>query len=397
MSKSKFKLEFTLKQHTPIIHFQSDQKGATLRASELKPSLDSFLIKEIFSDKNEYKDYLIAGQPAALDYRVKIEEKAEEKALISSPDDKLYLGNMGDSQVEQRFLKNGSIVVTIMSFHTKLIEVIKDNFASFLFQKNFGSRQSKGFGVYYLFDSENNCYLQPDLKNSKYKVYKFSSTRGKYEKEIALFYSFLRSGINYPCSENQIKEGKCPHMRLNAEGKEVGTRFYVKSALYNYLSDKTNITWDKKAIKHEYFLERDDPVESATLARDLFGLSTPQNWKSYEFQISKKDVKGKIKRFKSPVIFKPMIDTDIPASLSSSMTVYFWVDDSYSEMLGKTFKILKNGTGSLELSTPEAFDFNAFFDYVVKEYTLVVDSRYQQQDEYKDLKNILNQLEEVNI
>lgn len=27
-----------LKQHTPIIHFQWDQKGATLRATELKPN-----------------------------------------------------------------------------------------------------------------------------------------------------------------------------------------------------------------------------------------------------------------------------------------------------------------------------------------------------------------------
>jgi len=36
-----YKLEFTLKQHTPIIHFQHDQDGATLRATEVKPKLDS--------------------------------------------------------------------------------------------------------------------------------------------------------------------------------------------------------------------------------------------------------------------------------------------------------------------------------------------------------------------
>lgn len=40
-----YRLEFTLKQHTPIIHFQHDQYGATLRASEVKPKLDIGLIE----------------------------------------------------------------------------------------------------------------------------------------------------------------------------------------------------------------------------------------------------------------------------------------------------------------------------------------------------------------
>lgn len=50
-----------LKQHTPIIHFQWEQKGATLRATELKPKLDLFLkgknfstLKKYFNDKGDY-------------------------------------------------------------------------------------------------------------------------------------------------------------------------------------------------------------------------------------------------------------------------------------------------------------------------------------------------------
>ena len=38
-----YKLEFTLKQHTPLIHFQHDQDGAILRATELKPTLNKFI------------------------------------------------------------------------------------------------------------------------------------------------------------------------------------------------------------------------------------------------------------------------------------------------------------------------------------------------------------------
>ncbi len=56
-----YKLTFKLKQHTPIIHFRYDQTGATLRATELKPKLDKFVLfsqVDIFQKvqiKNKYK------------------------------------------------------------------------------------------------------------------------------------------------------------------------------------------------------------------------------------------------------------------------------------------------------------------------------------------------------
>ena len=54
------KLEFTLRQHTPMIHFQSDQAGATLRATELKPKLDRYLIEKTFHNNyEECKQYLV--------------------------------------------------------------------------------------------------------------------------------------------------------------------------------------------------------------------------------------------------------------------------------------------------------------------------------------------------
>ncbi len=73
---SKYKLTFKLKQHTPIIHFQHDQHGATLRATELKPKLDRFLIKNAFGgilNFNKYKKYLIADSKTI----EKIEKKLE--------------------------------------------------------------------------------------------------------------------------------------------------------------------------------------------------------------------------------------------------------------------------------------------------------------------------------
>ena len=90
---SKYKLCFKLKQHTPIIHFQADQKGATLRASELKPKLDRFLIDKVGmlddngKPKEKYKSWFIGGgkKHLALDYKVKIEANNNLKYYLPYP------------------------------------------------------------------------------------------------------------------------------------------------------------------------------------------------------------------------------------------------------------------------------------------------------------------------
>ena len=54
------KLTVKLKQHTPLIHFQAEQDGATLRATELKPKLDKFLVEHVFNyDFKEYEKFLV--------------------------------------------------------------------------------------------------------------------------------------------------------------------------------------------------------------------------------------------------------------------------------------------------------------------------------------------------
>ena len=70
---SDYKLTFKLKQHTPIIHFQHDQYGATLRASELKPKLDKFLIEKLGGEeklRRDHSDWFINKEHSALDYKI---------------------------------------------------------------------------------------------------------------------------------------------------------------------------------------------------------------------------------------------------------------------------------------------------------------------------------------
>ncbi|MBD3843439.1 MAG: hypothetical protein IE909_16465, partial [Campylobacterales bacterium] len=217
---SQFKVEFTLKQHTPIIHFQSDQSGATLRATELKPKFDRFLIEKVQClpcKKN-------ANGELSLDYKVKIvaiDNKVETIEKKNPHNDKeipdpLFFGNMGDGP-KKKFIHASELKVEFLSFVPEVKKAIEEHFESFLALTNFGTRQSKGYGSFYL-DKPFDATLIP------YKVYSFNTTNWK--KDIKLLYSFLRQGINLP------------------KGKGLPSRFYCKPAIFTY-AIKNKWTWDK--------------------------------------------------------------------------------------------------------------------------------------------------------
>ena len=60
------KKEILLSQQTPMWHFQSDQEGCCLRATEVKPKLDSFLLKKYGETFNKYR----VNDTNALDYKL---------------------------------------------------------------------------------------------------------------------------------------------------------------------------------------------------------------------------------------------------------------------------------------------------------------------------------------
>ncbi|KAA6310435.1 hypothetical protein EZS27_038260, partial [termite gut metagenome] len=69
------KLTVTLKQHTPLIHFQHEQEGATLRSSEVKPRLDRFLFPIIGGNENyiQYDKEQAFKEKIDFDSRTKLE------------------------------------------------------------------------------------------------------------------------------------------------------------------------------------------------------------------------------------------------------------------------------------------------------------------------------------
>ena len=84
------KLTVILRQHTPLIHFQHYQDNATLRASEVKPQLDRFLLTQLGDgdyetgiERARIKEWLIGdGNHPALNYQMKISPMDDIEMMV---------------------------------------------------------------------------------------------------------------------------------------------------------------------------------------------------------------------------------------------------------------------------------------------------------------------------
>lgn len=144
---SDYKVEFTLKQHTPMIHFQSEQRGATLRATELKPKFDRFIteklklvnpalykeFQEIIEDKNifpikEKNEELKKGSNI---YKITLYSKGI--SAITTP--KAYVNKKKETDrtayqapyfadVSKSTMSKMDITIVIKSFNTRLLQLL---------------------------------------------------------------------------------------------------------------------------------------------------------------------------------------------------------------------------------------------------------------------------------
>ena len=424
---TKFSLTLKLKQHTPMIHFQHDQSGATLRATELKPKLDKYL-------KTKYPD-MKSEEKGNFDYKVKIKafhqpdnaEKMNKYPLffgnmgvpnqISVSEYKRYLDYSGKHRniIENAFIfshdiytlkrelqkyqkeqlrdilisynlipekrlvySNSLIVLDIFSFKHKILEAIENSFADFLLQTNFGTRQSKGFGSFYIDKSCDKYYKKPDLK------YKFTVNSNNYKdvfSKIELFYNTLRSGIN------------------KIDFKSRKSIFYFKSLMFLYAKSK-GIQWEKKSIKEKFFNKELDmqkgkhkapdiltfSSKNKKLMKDLLGLSTSEQWSfPYRDSISKEHIN--VERFQSPLFFKPIMNQ------KNGYDVFFYGKDVDSNMLGESFTIKNKYGKTLQISTPSSFDINDFLNFAFKvDLRKHVHTNFYKVKEFIEIEKIYNEI-----
>lgn len=174
------KLTITLKQHTPLLHFQPMQEDATLRASEVKPKLDKFLIEKLGGINRVPKDWRLPNPDpnvCALNYKMRIKTNEPQPFALSKNEHKKK-GVLCKDEItgEQLFkttnypTKMGTLIVgniegrredellnlvffddceiTIMTSSSELANSIRNNITEFFATFNFGNRKSKGFGSY---------------------------------------------------------------------------------------------------------------------------------------------------------------------------------------------------------------------------------------------------------
>ena len=172
--------EYKLVQHTPLIHFQHSEPHACLRATEVKPKLDRFLIEQLekddrFGDGRWKKWFVGDGSQQSFDYMMRITPNSEqvdrtqsiERAIARAehrpPNASLheihknYFGNMASGNniqdtiretfKESLFYKDG-LTLTIRCFIPELLTFIDEPIRVFFMMHNFGTRQRKGFGSF---------------------------------------------------------------------------------------------------------------------------------------------------------------------------------------------------------------------------------------------------------
>lgn len=172
--------EYKLVQHTPLIHFQHSEPHACLRATEVKPKLDRFLIEQLekddrFGDGRWKKWFVGDGSQQSFDYMMRITPNSEqvertqsiERAIARAehrpPNTNLheihknYFGNMvsgnniqatiRETFKESLFYKDG-LTLTIRCFIPELLTFIDEHIRGFFMMHNFGTRQRKGFGSF---------------------------------------------------------------------------------------------------------------------------------------------------------------------------------------------------------------------------------------------------------
>lgn len=288
-------LKVTLKQHTPLIHFQHDQYGATLRASEVKPKLDKFILERLGEgqyqkgiDIAKENGWLVGkGEHSALDYRMSIVANKIDKNIYLNAIPKtkynpeirsteivyltnfpLLLSNMGGKKNEDELVNFScaeSVTLECIFFDKvdsksgckidfdKLLTRIKNEIVVFFANNNWGQRKDKGFGSFTVkeIDATKIIWNSKEMYAEGTQLLQYEVDNNGMEKMKNLFgvidfyWKLLKSGINYTV---RVIDEKGKVTRSNID-------WYKKSYLWIYLNDKKECTWEKRQVKTDLKLD----------------------------------------------------------------------------------------------------------------------------------------------
>lgn len=334
--------EYKLVQHTPLIHFQHSEPHACLRATEVKPKLDRFLIEQLekddrFGDGRWKKWFVGDGSQQSFDYMMRITPNSEqverthsiERAIARAehrpPNASLheihknYFGNMASGNniqdtiretfKESLFYKDG-LTLTIRCFIPELLTLIDEHIRGFFMMHNFGTRQRKGFGSFTVdISTEPNAPKGFDLvgkycPNAYYCKLNDNVSADALLDAVWVISAFLRSGFNR--GEGNYVRGFVFRYFQREKNPLANDKAFVKQKVlrnvYNEATRGEHLHPYGNNVRYRYVRGLLGTNENSRFCRDPRG-ETREDRTVHNIYIH--SAEG-IERFPSPLLFKPI-------------------------------------------------------------------------------------------
>ena len=349
-----FQKEYDLKAHSPLIHFQWETNGATLRATEVKPKLDRYILKHCKDIPKEWIRDNVNGK-VSLDYKLRIIATESKPAIDigrGTPYD-IYYGNTGDgAQIKKGVMNNAKLTVTC--FHDGLLGYIDKIIGDFFIVTNFGTMQSKGFGSFTVDGKTNNIgdVLKKEYTN-KGHCYMFQSDSQNAFKQIKSVYSLMKSGINFSGRYHRSFLFEYAHkMKVKGKKVDIGNEKAWMKQKQNHISPALN--------RSGRYVEQHDTC--SRYVRALLGIGETIEYQNDgpKVKVTIRETSKTIERLDSPILFKFI-----------GNTVYFVGRNPNKQIYGKTF-LFSSKMGKGELKVPEENELpenfmNEFMEYSYQE------------------------------
>ena len=409
------KIVVQLVQDTPMWHFQGAFNDCCLRATEVKPKLDRFLLAKLdkgglsvngcaLTSRDDVPSTWWANEDkTAFNYKMRI--SAESRSIIESqvPDldrrtgqqktDRngkpvfrnlypIYFARVGaDETGDMELLKMSGIRVELIVSDDRLAECIEPIIPAFFASHSFGARQDKGFGCFRVsgagstgkLSGASYYFIVPACNNSEDKYQSLFQ-------HINYFHKVIRSGVNERgCYVKSMMYHYAKDKGDDWDKPVIRTAFNFRNVLYRFICgdvhidelydmDRRKVTNRDGSIKpvrnslsDEYERNR-ELMGKKNLYRDALGLSTSQDWISYgnKVKTSLHGNENEEVRFKSPVDYRPVPTTD------GGFIVYIIIHELPDELRQARFDIsCDKSRARLEgMKISDAISISDYFEFI---------------------------------
>ena len=341
--------EYKLVQHTPLIHFQHSEPHACLRATEVKPKLDRFLIEQLeedvrFGDGRWKKWFVGDGSQQSFDYMMRITPNSEQVDRTQSIENgieraiaraehrppnaglheihKNYFGNMASGNniqdtvqaIQETFkeslLYKDGLTLTIRCFIPELLTLIDEHIRGFFMMHNFGTRQRKGFGSFTVdISTEPNAPKGFDLvrkycPNAYYCKLNDNVSADTLLDAVWVLSAFLKSGFNR--GEGNYVRGFVFRYFHREENPLANDKAFVKQNVlrnvYNEATRGEHRRFYGNNVRYRYVRGLLGTNENSRFCRNPRG-ETREDRTVHNIYIH--SAEG-VERFPSPLLFKPI-------------------------------------------------------------------------------------------